>query len=84
MSALEKTYAWLDDHFGVDEIVAFLRKKTVPVHRFSYFYFLGGMTLFLFLIQVITGILLLLYYRPTPADAFESVQYIMTQVRFGW
>jgi len=84
MSALAKTYAWLDDHFGVNEIVAFLRHKTVPIHRFSYFYFLGGMTLFLFIIQVITGILLLLYYRPTPADAFESVQYIMTQVRFGW
>ncbi len=84
MSALAKTYAWLDDHFGVEEIVHFLRKKTVPIHRFSYFYFLGGMTLFLFIIQVITGILLLLYYRPTPADAFESVQYIMTQVRFGW
>jgi cytochrome b6 len=33
---------------------------------------------------VLTGILLLLYYRPTPNDAFESVQYIMTQVRFGW
>jgi quinol-cytochrome oxidoreductase complex cytochrome b subunit len=84
MSALAKTYAWLDDHFGVNEIVAFLRHKTVPIHRFSYFYFLGGMTLFLFGIQVVTGILLLLYYRPTPADAFESVQYIMTQVRFGW
>jgi cytochrome b6 len=84
MSALARTYAWLDDHFRVNEIAAFLRKKTVPVHRFSYFYFLGGMTLFLFIIQVITGILLLLYYRPTPADAFESVQYIMTQVRFGW
>ena len=42
------------------------------------------MTLFLFIIQVLTGILLLLYYRPTPNDAFESVQYMMTQVRFGW
>ena len=84
MSATASVWAWLEDHFRLDEIIAFLRKKTVPVHRFSYFYFLGGMTLFLFIIQAITGILLLLYYRPTPADAFESVQYIMTQVRFGW
>jgi len=76
--------AWLDDHFRVDEVITLLRKKTVPIHRFSYFYFLGGMTLFLFVLQVLTGILLLLYYRPTPNDAFESVQYIMTQVRFGW
>lgn len=75
---------WLDERFGWDRIVAFVRHKTVPQHRFSYFYFLGGMTLFLFGIQVVTGILLLLYYRPSPDGAFESVQYIMTQVRFGW
>jgi len=62
----------------------FLRHKTVPVTRHIIWYYLGGMTLFLFIIQVLTGILLLLYYRPTPNDAFESVQYIMTQVRFGW
>ena len=84
MSALDRTFGWLDEHFRYGEILALLRKKTVPVHRFSYFYFLGGMTLFLFGIQVSTGLLLLLYYRPTPNDAFESVQYIVTQVRFGW
>jgi cytochrome b6 len=35
-------------------------------------------------IQVLTGVLLLLYYRPTPNEAFESVQFIMTRVQFGW
>jgi cytochrome b6 len=62
----------------------FLRHKTVPVHRHTLWYYFGGITLFLFIIQVLTGILLLLYYRPTPNDAFESVQYMVTQVRFGW
>jgi cytochrome b6 len=42
------------------------------------------MTLFLFVIQVGTGILLLLYYRPSAESAFESVQFIMTEVEFGW
>jgi cytochrome b6 len=42
------------------------------------------MTLFLFGIQVLTGALLLLYYRPGADEAFESVQFIMTQVQFGW
>ena len=46
--------------------------------------FLGGITLFLFGIQVCTGLLLLLYYRPSANEAFESVQYIMTRVQFGW
>jgi quinol-cytochrome oxidoreductase complex cytochrome b subunit len=84
MSAASNIRNWLDQRFGWDELMAFLRHKTVPIHRFSYFYFLGGMTLFLFGIQVVTGILLLMYYRPVPDGAFESVQYIMTRVPFGW
>jgi cytochrome b6 len=75
---------WLDERFGAGSLEAFLRHKTVPVHRHTLWYYFGGMTLFLFIVQTLTGILLLLYYRPTPNDAFESVQYIMTQVRFGW
>lgn len=75
---------WLDERFGAGSVEEFLRHKTVPLHRHTVWYYFGGMTLFLFVIQVLTGILLLLYYRPTPNDAFESVQYIMTQVRFGW
>ena len=75
---------WLDERFGWEQLLAPLRHKTVPVHKLSYWYFLGGMTLFLFMIQVLTGILLLLYYRPSANEAFESVQYIMTQVQFGW
>src|SRR5690348_3471935 len=84
MSLLRGLRSWLDERFGWDALIAPLRKKTVPLHRFSYWYFLGGITLFLFIIQVITGILLLLYYRPGASEAFESVQYIMTRVQFGW
>jgi len=75
---------WLDERLAWDDLLAPLRKKAVPLHRLSYWYFLGGITLFLFVIQVLTGILLLLYYRPGAGEAFESVQYIMTQVPFGW
>ena len=75
---------WLDERFGWDELMAPLRHKKVPLHKFSAWYFLGGMTLFLFIIQVLTGALLLLYYRPSANEAFESVQYITTRVQFGW
>lgn len=81
---LTRTREWVDERFGWAELTAPLRKKTVPVHKLSYWYFLGGITLFLFTIQVCTGILLLLYYRPSANEAFESVQYIMTRVQFGW
>ena len=83
-SLYRKILNWLDERFGAGAVEEFLRHKTVPIHRHTIWYYFGGMTLFLFVIQVLTGILLLLYYRPTPDDAFESVQYIMTQVRFGW
>ena len=84
MTVLRYALDWLHDRLEWDDLIAPLKKKTVPHHRLSYWYFLGGITLFLFGIQVVTGILLLLYYRPGASEAFESVQYIMTQVQFGW
>ncbi|MEO6487368.1 MAG: cytochrome b N-terminal domain-containing protein [Thermoanaerobaculia bacterium] len=76
--------SWLDDRLGLSKIIEFGSHKTVPVHRFSVFYYLGGMTLFFFLVQLCTGLLLMLYYRPSANEAFESVEFIMTVVPFGW
>lgn len=75
---------WLDDRLGLDSIAHLVRKKEIPIHRHSIWYYFGGMTLFLFTVQVGTGILLLLYYRPSAETAFESVQFIVTEVQFGW
>ena len=47
-------------------------------------YYLGGITLFLFGVQVITGTLLSLYYKPTADAAYDSVKYITSTVEFGW
>src|SRR5204863_9424409 len=58
--------------------------KTVPVHRYTVFYYLGGMTLFFFLVQVCSGLLLMLYSRPSAEEAFESIDFLMTTVPFGW
>lgn len=76
--------AWLDERLSISALTAMARKKEVPAHRHSIWYYFGGMTLFLFVVQVVTGILLLLYYRPSSENAFESVQFIMTEVKFGW
>jgi cytochrome b6 len=81
---LERTKSWLDDRLGLSKIIEFGSHKTVPAHRYSVFYYLGGMTLFFFLVQVCTGVLLMLYYRPSANEAFESVEFIMTVVPFGW
>ena len=75
---------WINDRFDLSGVTKFLAKKTVPIHGHSIWYYFGGMALFLFVVQVLTGILLLLYYRPTAEAAYESVQFIMTEVSFGW
>jgi quinol-cytochrome oxidoreductase complex cytochrome b subunit len=81
---IRRAWDWLDDRAGLSDIHAFLKHKAVPVHSSTLWYYFGGITLFLFIIQVLTGVLLLLYYRPTPNEAFESVQFIVTRVQFGW
>lgn len=75
---------WLDDRLDLSGLRHFIAEKGVPVHAQEIWYYLGGMTLFLFMVQVASGILLLLYYRPSTAEAYESVQFIVTQVEFGW
>ncbi|HLA24741.1 MAG TPA: cytochrome bc complex cytochrome b subunit [bacterium] len=75
---------WLDERVRYRGVGAFLEHKVVPRHRYAFTYYTGGMTLFFFLIQVLTGLLLLMYYRPTADAAFESMRLIMARVRFGW
>ena len=79
-----RLWTWLDQRIGLADFEKLARKKQVPAHRHAFWYYLGGMTLFLFMIQVVTGILLLFYYRPSAEEAFESVQFLMAEVEFGW
>ena len=79
-----KLWTWLDERVGLAELEKLAHKKQVPVHRHRLWYYFGGMTLFLFVVQVLTGILLLLYYRPSAEEAYESIQFLMAEVQFGW
>jgi len=81
---LKKGYDWVNERVHLDDLVNFLGKKYVPVHRHSVWYYFGGVTLFLFIIQVVTGIMLLLYYKGSEDMAYESIQFIMSKVQFGW
>src|ERR1035437_3283822 len=76
-------YDWVDERLGLSELAAFARHKTVPVHSQSFWYYWGGISLFLFLVQCFTGVLLLVYYRPG-AEAYESVRQISFVMHFGW
>ena len=83
-SARRGAAAWFDERLGVSEALAFLRHKTVPLGGHTVWYYFGGVSLFLFGIQVATGLLLLFYYKPGLDSSYESVQFIVTRVPFGW
>jgi cytochrome b6 len=79
-----KAVTWLDSRFDLTPIKNLIEHKKVPVHEHTIWYYMGGVSLFLFLIQVFSGILLLMYYVPGEKQAYESVQFIVTKVDFGW
>lgn len=60
-----------------------MKEKFVPVHKAISFYYLGGLTLASFLVQIVTGLLLLVYYKPTELEAYNSIQYIDRIVPHG-
>ncbi|HUA19217.1 MAG TPA: cytochrome b N-terminal domain-containing protein [Bryobacteraceae bacterium] len=76
-------YQWIDERLGLSPILALARHKTVPQHRHSFWYYWGGISLFLFLLQMLTGVLLLVYFRPG-SQSYESVRQITYDVDFGW
>ncbi len=77
-----KINRWLDERTSWRQVweTIFLRK----IPKVNWFYTLGSASLFVALNQAITGILLTIYYVPTPDHAYDSVQYITTQVPLGW
>jgi quinol-cytochrome oxidoreductase complex cytochrome b subunit len=73
---------WLDERLGWRGAweAIFLRK----IPKVNWFYTLGSATLFTAVNQIVTGILLTVYYVPTPDHAWDSVNYITTEVTAGW
>ncbi len=76
-------YGELDERLGIKEAIKKNMGKPVPEHVNLTFCF-GGISFFLFLILLVTGVLLLMYYRPTTAEAYESVVLISNVVSYGW
>jgi cytochrome b6 len=79
-----KRPAWWAERIPLSGVLEFLKDKTVPWHNASIFYLFGGAALLLFCVQVMTGIMLMFYYIPTPDTAHETVLFISSKVPFGW
>ncbi len=73
---------WFEERLQARALFRALLHVRIPAQARTYY--LGGITLFLFGVQVVTGTLLSLYYKPTPETAYDSVKYITSVVEFGW
>lgn len=78
-----RIYEWLDSRLKLKSLEKSLMDEPIPGGA-SWIYVFGSATLFLFVLQAVTGMFLAVYYAPTPDHAYDSVQFIENQVTFGW
>ena len=82
-SAIEKVFAFVDERVGLKTLQAKMLNEPVPGgSRWAYVF--GSILLFIFIMQAVTGILLMFYYVPTADHAYASTQYIIHNVDYGW
>ncbi len=75
---------WFDERYDLSDLKDIAKKKYVPVHRHDIWYYTGGVTLFLFIVQFITGMVLAFYYVPYFEQAHKSIIEIVTKLNMGW
>ncbi len=78
----EKIFAWLEERLGLEAIYSTVLDRKVP--KVNWWFTLGSASLFLAVMQGLTGVFLTMYYVPSPDKAYDSIQYIMNGVAFGW
>jgi quinol-cytochrome oxidoreductase complex cytochrome b subunit len=61
-----------------------LTNEPVPYHLKRWWFALGGTPAYLFIVQILTGIMLAFYYEASPSTAYESVRYITEEAAYGW
>lgn len=80
----EGIISWIDDRFPFSSFIKNHLTGYYAPKNFNFWYFFGALALFVFVIQILTGIFLTMHYKPDAMQAFESVEYIMRDVSFGW
>lgn len=76
---------WIAERIPLNTVqLSELTNEPVPNHLKRWWFALGGTPAYLFVVQIVTGILLAFYYQPSPMTAYESVEYITNQAAFGW
>ena len=83
-SAGEKLLNWVDNRFPASKLYKEHLSEYYAPKNFNFWYFFGSLALLVLVIQIVTGIFLVMHYKPDAAVAFASVEYIMRDVPWGW
>jgi ubiquinol-cytochrome c reductase cytochrome b subunit len=75
---------WIDDRFPLTKTMKHHATEYYASKNFNFWYFFGVLAFIVLIIQVVTGIFLTMNYKPSAAEAFASVEYIMRDVELGW
>ena len=76
--------AWIDDRFPMTALWKEHASEYYAPKNFNFWYYFGVLSIVVLVIQIVTGIFLTMSYKPSAAEAFGSVEYIMRDVDWGW
>ena len=80
----EKLLNWVDNRFPLSKLFKEHMSEYYAPKNFNFWYIFGSLSLLVLVIQIVTGIMLVMHYKPDAALAFASVEYIMRDVPWGW
>jgi ubiquinol-cytochrome c reductase cytochrome b subunit len=83
-SAGEKLMTWVDNRFPATKMYKEHMSEYYAPKNFNFWYFFGSLAMLVLVIQIVTGIFLVMNYKPDASQAFASVEYIMRDVSWGW
>ena len=81
---MSKLLTWIDDRFPLTALWNSQWGKYIAPKNFNFWYYFGSLAAFVLVLQIVTGIWLTMNYKPDATKAFESVEYIMRDVQWGW
>ena len=81
---MDRFITWIDERLPVSNFVKNHLSQYYAPKNFNFFYYFGALAIFIFILQIVTGIFLTINYKPDAASAFASVEYIMRDVEWGW
>src|SRR6185295_10004120 len=83
-SRLKALLGWIDARFPLTRLWKEHAGEYYAPKNFNFWYYFGSLALLVLVIQLVTGIFLTMNYKPSAAEAFSSVEYIMRDVEWGW